>query len=219
MALGAPLESAALDAPVLPRTFYAQPTVRVARALLGKILVRRRRGIVTAGRIVEVEAYRGPRDRAAHSAGGRRTARNEVMWGPAGHLYVYFTYGMHYCCNVVTRGVGQPEAVLLRALEPVAGLPVMRRRRMLRPEHTASGLARGPGNLCRALAIDRRLNGTDLCDGPVVILDAAPVRPATIVASPRIGIAYAGDDALRPWRFYVRDSNAVSGPRSTARRP
>lgn len=204
--------AAALTAPVLPREFYAQPTLRVARALLGKILVRTWRGIVTAGRIVEVEAYRGPTDRAAHSAGGRRTARNEVMWGPAGHLYVYFTYGMHHCCNVVTRGPDRPEAVLLRALEPVTGLATMRRRRTLRSAHTASALARGPGNLCRALAIDRRSNGADLCEGSIVILDAEPVRPATIVASPRIGIPYAGDDELRPWRFYVRDSPAVSGP-------
>ena len=199
--------------PVLPREFYLQPTLRVARALLGKVLVHRARGVVVAGRIVEVEAYRGPSDRAAHTAGGRRTARNETMWGPAGHLYVYFTYGMHHCCNVVTRGPGRPEAVLLRALEPVTGIETMRRRRRLRAGSITSLLARGPGNLCRALAIDRRLDGTDLCRGPVVLLDAPQVPSAAIASSPRIGIPYAGVDALRPWRFYLRDSRAVSGAR------
>ena len=202
-----------LDAPILPAAFYRRPTLRVARALLGKILVHRRRGVVTAGRIVEVEAYRGPEDRAAHTAGGRRTARNEVMWGPGAHLYVYFTYGMHHCCNVVTRSAGQPEAVLLRALEPVAGLAAMRRRRGLAPDLPPPALARGPGNLCSAMAIDRRCDGTDLTVGPIVILDAPTIRSGAIGISPRIGVPYAGAHALRPWRLFVRDSPAVSGRR------
>lgn len=208
----APNLAADLTAPILPRAFYLRPTLRVARDLLGKILVHRRRGSLTAGRIVEVEAYRGPHDRAAHTAGGRRTARNEVMWGPAGKLYVYFTYGMHHCCNVVTRRAGVPEAILLRALEPVAGLPLMQRRRG-RAELAPAALARGPGNLCRAMGIDRHLDGGDLCEGPVVILDAPPIRSVAMLTSPRIGVAYAGPDALRPWRFFIRDSPAVSGPR------
>ena len=205
--------AADLTAPILPGEFYLQPTLRVARALLGKILVHRRRGSITAGRIVEVEAYRGPGDRAAHTAGGRRTARNEVMWGPAGRLYVYFTYGMHHCCNVVTRAAGVPEAVLVRALEPVAGVPLMRRRRSVRAELPAAALTRGPGNLCRAMGIDRRCDGNDLRAGAVVILDAPRMRSTAILASPRIGVAYAGSDALLPWRFFLRDSLAVSGPR------
>ena len=209
----APEAPAELSAPVLPATFYLQPTLRVARDLLGKILVHRRGTSVTAGRIVEVEAYRGPDDHAAHTAGGRRTARNEVMWGPGGRLYVYFTYGMHHCCNVVTRTAGAPEAVLLRALEPVAGLHLMRRRRGLGIDRPPAALARGPGNLCRAMGIDRRFDGAGLRDGPVVILDAPKISPAAISASARIGVAYAGPDALRPWRFFVRDSPAVSGPR------
>ncbi len=196
----------------LPPAFYVRPTLRVARALLGKILVHRHRDGITAGRIVEVEAYRGPEDRAAHTAGGRRTPRNEVMWGPGGRLYVYFTYGMHYCCNVVTRAAGKPEAVLLRALEPVAGIALMRRRRGAR-DLAAAALARGPGNLCRAMGIDRRLDGSDLCDGPVMVLDAPHVPSARVAVGTRIGVAYAGEHALRPWRFFVRSSPAVSGPR------
>jgi DNA-3-methyladenine glycosylase len=196
-------------------TFYERPTLRVARGLLGKILVHRSRDGIAAGRIVEVEAYRGPEDRAAHTAGGRRTPRNEVMWGDGGRLYVYFTYGMHYCCNVVTRRAGEPEAVLLRALEPVLGSALMQRRRGGRDLPT-TGLARGPGNLCRALGIDRRLDGCDLTAGPVVILDAPRVPAGSVVTSPRIGVDYAGDHALRPWRFYVRDSTAVSRPRSSS---
>lgn len=203
--------AAMLTAPVLPPEFYARPTLRVARALLGKIVVRRRRGGITAGRIVEVEAYRGPADRGAHSAGGRRTARNETMWGPGGRLYVYFTYGMHHCCNVVTRAAGEPEAVLLRALEPIAGIAAMRRRRQRAGDLPIAALTRGPGNLCRALDIDRRLDGCDLGRGPVVLLDAPPVPAAAVATSARIGIPYAGSDALRPWRFYVRNSAAVSG--------
>jgi DNA-3-methyladenine glycosylase len=202
-----------LDAPVLPLEFYLRPTLRVARDLLGKIFVHRRRGAVTAGRIVEVEAYRGPEDRAAHTAGGRRTARNEVMWGRGGRLYVYFTYGMHHCCNVVTRAAGVPEAVLLRALEPVVGLPVMRRRRGGRRDLEVAALARGPGNLCQAMGIDRTLDGADLVTGPIVLLDAPRVRADLVGVSPRIGVAYAGDHALRPWRFFVRASPAVSGSR------
>jgi DNA-3-methyladenine glycosylase len=197
--------------PVLDAAFFARPTLRVARALLGKVLVHRSAAGTTAGRIVEVEAYRGPADRAAHTAGGRRTARNEVMWGPGGRLYVYFTYGMHYCCNVVTRGAGEPEAVLLRALEPLSGVPLMRARRGIEGGADA-GLCRGPGNLCRAMGIDRALNDADLRRSAVVLLDAPSAPPRQVARSPRIGVAYAGADAALPWRFYARDSPAVSRP-------
>lgn len=202
-----------LDAlPALAAAFYARPTLRVARELLGRVLVHASPAGVTAGRIVEVEAYCGPDDRAAHTAGGRRTARNEVMWGPGGLLYVYFTYGMHHCCNVVTRPAGAPEAVLLRALDPMSGLALMRRRRRCGADTPPARLCRGPGNLCRAMGIDLRLNGADLTTGPVRILEAPRRPPARLAASPRVGVAFAGSDAHLPWRFYVRDSPAVSRP-------
>jgi DNA-3-methyladenine glycosylase len=203
----------ALPATILPRAFYARATLRVARALLGKVLVHDGPDGVTAGRIVEVEAYRGPKDRAAHTAGGRRTLRNEVMWGPAGHLYVYFTYGMHHCCNVVTCGTDLPEAVLIRALEPVAGVALMRERRGAARSTPDHALCRGPGNLCRAMGIGRSLDGADLVRGPVVIVAAPDLRSPRVARSPRVGVAYAGEDAALPWRFFVRDSAAVSAVR------
>jgi DNA-3-methyladenine glycosylase len=190
----------------------------VARRLLGQVLVHETPDGLAAGRIVETEAYRGPADRAAHSRGGHRSARNEVMYGPAGHAYVYFIYGMHHCVNVVTQRVDVPEAVLIRALEPVAGIDLMRARRGLAvgPEWR---LCRGPGALCRALGIDRAQNGADLTRGALTIR-SAPAVPARLVArTPRIGIDYAGEDAAHLWRFVVTASPAVSGrrPRRTRR--
>jgi DNA-3-methyladenine glycosylase len=165
-----------------------------------------------AGRIVEVEAYRGPADRAAHSFGGRRSARNEVMYGPAGRAYVYFVYGMYHCVNVVTQGSGVPEAVLVRALEPIDGIDRMREHRGLdaAPEWR---LCRGPGALCRALGITRAENGGDLVRGPLRILDAPAIPGSQVRRTPRIGIDYAGADVVRPWRLYVAGSRAVSGRR------
>ncbi len=200
----------------LPRDFYKHPTLRVARLLLGKVLVHEGVKTTLAGRIVEVEAYRGPVDRAAHSFGGRRSARNEAMYGAAGCAYVYLIYGMHHCFNVVCQPEGVPEAVLIRALEPLAGLSLMRRRRRLRGPGvgTTAALAserlcRGPGALCRAMGIDRRHDGADLTRGALRILDAPDV--ATAARSPRIGVAYAGTDAARPWRLYVAGHPCVSG--------
>ena len=200
----------------LPRTFYLQPTLRVARALLGKILLHDTPEGRTAGRIVEVEAYRGPADRAAHSAGGHRSARNEVMYGPPGHAYVYFIYGMHHCMNVVCQPAGRPEAVLLRALEPIAGEPLMRRRRGL-VDAPAWRLCRGPGALCQAMAITRADNGADLLRGRLRILDGPEVPPGAVARTPRVGVDYAGADARRPWRFVVRETRAVSGARLSFR--
>ena len=201
-----------MSAPALPRRSYLQPTLRVARALLGKTLVHDTAEGRTAGRIVEVEAYRGPADRAAHSSGGRRTPRNEVMYGPAGHAYVYFIYGMYFCMNVVCQPAGVPEAVLLRALEPLEGIALMRQRRSL-PDGPEWRLCRGPGALCRALGITRVENGVDLVHGPLRILDAPPVPAGRVVRTPRIGVGYAGAHAALPWRFLLRGSPAVSGRR------
>jgi DNA-3-methyladenine glycosylase len=168
-------------------------------------------GNIASGIIVEVEAYCGPRDLACHSAGGRRTARNEVMYGPPGHAYVYFTYGMHHCLNVVTRGVGIAEAVLIRAAAVVDGAAAMRERRGLVESAPDFRLARGPGNLCRAFAIDRRLNGADLADSTLTIHPAKRFPARVIRRTARIGIDYAGPYVSKPWRFFVRDERAVSG--------
>jgi DNA-3-methyladenine glycosylase len=194
----------------LPRRFYARSALAVAPELLGKILVVRSKSGVAAGRIVEVEAYCGPSDRAAHTAGGRRTPRNEVMWGPPGRLYAYFVYGMHWCANVVTAPAGCPEAVLLRALEPVEGLDLMRARRGARVRDR--DLARGPANLCQALGIDRALNGADLFEAAVFLAQGELARGERIARTPRIGVDYAGSHARRPWRFLIAGSPFVSKP-------
>lgn len=198
----------------LPRRFYSVGSLRLARALLGKVLVHASEAGVVVGRIVEVEAYRGPTDRAAHSFGGRRTPRNETMWGPAGHAYVYFVYGMHWCMNVVAAREGRPEAVLLRALEPLRGVELMRARRG--EQVPDEGLLRGPANLCKGMGIDRRHDGADLVTGSLYVVDGEPVPAKAVVRTPRVGVAYAGEDALREWRLFVRGSRAVSGPRGAS---
>jgi DNA-3-methyladenine glycosylase len=186
----------------------------VARDLLGCLLVHRGAdGHRAEGIIVEVEAYCGPRDLACHSAGGRRTARNEVMYGPPGHAYVYFTYGMHHCLNVVTRGVGIAEAILIRAVVPTRGLAAMRARRALSEHAPAFRIARGPGNVCRAFGIDRSLNGVDLTGSTLTIRRSRLYGPSEVRHTPRIGIDYAGAYVGKRWRLCVRDELAVSGRR------
>ncbi|MCW5893412.1 MAG: DNA-3-methyladenine glycosylase [bacterium] len=207
---------AALDERAPARSFFLQPTLRVARALLGMVLVHDAPEGRTAGRIVEVEAYRGPGDRAAHTWNGRRTPRNEVMWGAPGHAYVYFVYGMHWCVNVTTQEAGVPEAVLIRALEPLVGLDRMRARRGLPATAPDWRLCRGPGALCQALGIGRTQNGADLRAGPLRLLDGTPVPARAVARTPRIGVGYAGAHAVLPWRFALRESRAVSGPRLAA---
>ena len=169
----------------LTRSFYRQPTTHVARALLGKILVHGE----TSGRIVEVEAYLGHDDLAAHSSRGL-TPRTRVIFGPPGHAYVYLIYGMYECLNVVAEPDGTPGCVLIRALEPLTGLALMRERRAGRD------LTGGPGKLTRALAITRAHNGADLTRGPLRILDA-PAPPGPILTTPRIGITQCADWPLR----------------------
>jgi len=187
---------------ILPRSFYSRPATAVAPDLLGKILCRRKGEVLTSGRIVEVEAYLGADDPASHAYRGP-TPRNRSMFGPAGHAYVYFTYGNHYCLNVVTDREGIASAVLIRALEPVEGIEIMRRRR---GRAAGTDLMSGPGKLTRALSIDRKNDGSDLTRGPLWICDdrRSEVR---WVRTPRIGIRRAAD---RLYRFHVLDSLYLS---------
>jgi DNA-3-methyladenine glycosylase len=179
---------------IVPASFFARDTTVVARDLLDKVLVREVGGQVLWGRLVEVEAYLGPEDLAAHSKGGRRTARTEVMYGPPGHAYVYFTYGMHWCLNFVTREEGVPQAVLVRALEPGPGV----------------GRCGGPGLVTRALAIDGGLNGAALAPPDLYVVDdGAPKR--RVYLTPRVGVQGTGIWERRLLR-YVVESPALSRP-------
>lgn len=192
---------------VQPREFYERNTLEVARDLLGKLLVRE----LPAGgrlslRIVETEAYIGENDKACHASKGM-TARNSVMFGEPGHAYVYLIYGMYNCLNLVTEKNGFPAAVLIRAGEPVEGIEIMAslRKNAKKPQDIASG----PGKLCSAMDITRVLNGADVCKkGALYVEDGPAVKD--IVACPRIGVDYAGEDALKPWRFYEKCNSCVS---------
>lgn len=197
-----------MDRRTLSPRFYQKSTLRLARALIGKLLLSRIHGKVTSGIIVETEAYHGADDAACHSYSGRshggRTARTEVMFWSAGHLYVYFIYGNHYCCNVVTERQGVGAAVLIRALVPVDGLPCMMKRRTVR---AANSLTSGPGNLCRALGISKQCNGLDLRSSDLISLACGIRVPRELVrTTARIGISRA---THLPWRF-VADANEVS---------
>jgi DNA-3-methyladenine glycosylase len=186
---------------ILAADFFRRPAPEVARALLGKVLVRVDGGVTRAARLVEVEAYHGPRDRASHARGGP-TPRAAIMYGPPGVAYVYLIYGRSHCLNVVTGEPGEPSAVLLRAAEPLEGCL-----------HST----RGPGNLCRALAVTRaRHDGMDLSGAELFLLDAPP--PAgRVVITPRVGVESAGPPcAVRRWLFLVAGSRWVSGPRPAA---
>ena len=187
----------------LPRQFYARPTLTVARQLLGQRLVRILHGQRLTGRIVEVEAYIGQQDRACHAARGR-TPRTAVMFGPPGTAYVYFIYGMHHCLNVVTEQEGFPAAVLIRALEPLEGLPLMRRQRPGRPDHE---LTNGPGKLCQALSIGREMNGVDLVSSAVLFIEEdAPVPDEAVQTTPRVNVRGDKQALTAPWRFLIGDN-------------
>jgi DNA-3-methyladenine glycosylase len=181
---------------VLPREFYDRPAERVAPDMLGKWLIRRVDGVDRIGRIVEVEAYLGPHDLASHSSKGR-TARTEVMFGEPGHAYVYLIYGMHHCLNAVAGPGEHASAVLIRAVEPISGI---------------EGATNGPGRLCRALGVDRRLNGHDLLGGELYLArpDRRGTRRFRIAAGPRIGVDYSGDWRHKPLRFTIADNPFLS---------
>jgi DNA-3-methyladenine glycosylase len=186
----------------LPRSFYARETLVVARELLGMHLVHQGPGGARIGRIVETEAYRGPKDLAAHSSRGL-TPRTRVMFGPPGHAYVYLIYGFWNCLNVVTAAEGVPHAVLIRALEPIEGV---------------ASATHGPGLLCKAMQIDRGLNGADLLGDSLWLEKPGRYKAPRVARSTRIGVDYAGSWAEKPWRFYDRDSIYVSTVTPAVRR-
>lgn len=196
-----PFEELKLRAAVVGEAFYARPTVDVARDLLGKILVHGR----TAGRIVEIEAYLGLGDLAAHASKGV-TARTRVIFGPPGRAYVYFVYGMYECLNLVTEPDGIPGCVLIRALEPLCGIPVMRKRRPA--ARKMEDLASGPGKLTRAMGITRTLYGRDVTRGDFTVRHLDPEPSFDILATPRIGIRECRD---WPLRFLIAGSPFASG--------
>ena len=195
---------------VLPESFYERKdVVKIARELLGKVLVTNFDGVYTSGMIVETEAYAGISDKASHAYGNRRTSRTEVMYMQGGVGYVYLCYGIHHLFNVVTNLKDVPHAILIRAIEPIDGIDTMLERRkkdMLKPSLTA-----GPGAMSQALGIATRHTGVLLNSAEIYIEDRSiKISGKNIVAATRVGVAYALDDALRPYRFYIKDNTYVS---------
>ncbi len=204
----------------VPLTVLQRPTEELAYQLLNLVLVHESPEGLTAGRIVECEMYRGPGDKGAHSFTGVPTSRTQVMFGPAGHAYVYLIYGMYWCLNVVTEAAGLPHAILIRALQPLEGLELMASRHKPRKNPDSPlKLASGPGKLCRAMGIDRRHYGAPLWEPPFYLAEAPGVWPAYRVArGPRVNIDYAEEARDFPWRFWVDGHPSVSyrkGPVTT----
>lgn len=198
----------------LEREFYNRDSIFVAKDLLGKVLVHEKEGQRISAMIVEVEAYMGVVDKAAHSYGGRRTSRVEVMYGNPGYSYIFLIYGMYNCFNIVTNEKEIPQAVLIRAVEPLDGVEGMAQNRFGKPfdELTKSqrrGLTNGPGKLCGALSLDRSFNGIDLCGNNIYIEDST-VKNLSIVTTKRVGIDYAEEAKDFPWRFYIEGNEYVS---------
>ncbi|MTK11636.1 MAG: DNA-3-methyladenine glycosylase [Clostridiaceae bacterium] len=197
----------------LSREFYSRDTETVAKELLGKILIHEVDGKMLYGKIVETEAYLGIKDKAAHSYGGRRTPRVEVMYGKAGFSYVFIIYGMYYCFNVVTQKAEIPEAVLIRALEPIENLDIIANNRFKKDYNDLTktqikSLTNGPGKLCDALRINKTLNGEDLCDNRLYIVDND--EEFNIITDKRIGIDYAEEARDYLLRFYIENNKYVS---------
>ncbi len=194
----------------LGREFFGRPALEVARDLIGKRLVRASPEGLVCGTIVEAEAYSGVNDPASHAYGGRRTARNEVLWGPPCHAYVYLIYGMYLCFNIVCSTEGDPQGVFVRAVRPLEGVDLMARRRGLEVtnERTRRQLCNGPSKLCIAFAIGRDLYGIDLQGDVLYVLDGE--AGGKVVAAPRVGVDYAGEAAAWPWRFLLEGDPYVS---------
>lgn len=198
----------------LPLSYYLnQDVLFLAKDLLGKVLFTEINGDITAGIIVETEAYFGVVDKASHAYGGRRTERTETLYSQGGISYVYLCYGIHHLFNVVTSVDGEPHAVLVRAIEPLVGQEIMELRRNMPAEKAA--ISSGPGSAAKALGIDRSFNKKDLTENEIWVEDhGIRYTSEDIIAGPRIGVAYAQEDALLPWRFYVKGNKYVSKPRS-----
>jgi DNA-3-methyladenine glycosylase len=199
----------------LPREFYLRSdTIRIAKDLIGKLLVvPLETGERVSGMIVETEAYLGAVDKAAHSYNNRRTARNEITYSIGGHAYVFFIYGMYFQFNVVTDAKDSPHVVLIRAVEPVEGIEIMRERRLVKNPSAKIkdvNLTSGPGKLCIALNINRRLNGEDLLGENIWIEDYKNFSSDKIEIGKRIGIDYAEEFAEKPWRFWLKNNDFVS---------
>lgn len=198
----------------LNREFYNRDSIVVAKELLGKVLVYESGGQKISAKIVETEAYMGIEDKAAHSYGGRRTPRVEVMYGGPGVAYIFLIYGLHCCFNIVTNEADIPQAVLIRAVEPVEGRECMAQRRFgtsyeQLTKSQRKGLTNGPGKLCGALSIDRNVNGEDLC-GNNLYLEEGEDQEFSIVTTKRVGIDYSEEARDYPWRFYIKDNEYVS---------
>ncbi|KFF21948.1 DNA-3-methyladenine glycosylase [Chryseobacterium sp. JM1] len=198
----------------LPLSYYLnQDVLFLAKDLLGKVLFTEINGDITAGIIVETEAYFGVVDKASHAYGGRRTERTETLYSQGGVSYVYLCYGIHHLFNVVTSVDGEPHAVLVRAVEPLVGQEIMELRRNMPAEKAA--ISSGPGSAAKALGIDRSFNKKDLTENEIWVEDhGIRYTSEDIIEGPRIGVAYAQEDALLPWRFYVKGNKYVSKPRS-----
>ena len=190
----------------LDRSFYDRPALNVASDLLGKVLVRRLKGRSFAGVIVETEAYAGPHDLACHASKGK-TPRTSIMFGPPGYAYVYMIYGMYFCLNVVTESEGYPAAVLIRALDPLENVERMRQLRN-DPKRDVD-ISSGPGKLCMAMSINKKLNGVDLT-GKIVWIEDRKLNPGPIQTSPRVGVGYAGEYKDKPWRYFISGNPHVS---------
>lgn len=191
----------------LKREFYERETLDVARELLGKYLVHNTIAGRTIGKIVEVEAYIGAIDLACHAYNGKYTNRTKVMFGEGGHAYVYLIYGVYYCMNIVTNQEHYPEAVLIRALEPIEGIELMENRRKT---DKVLNLCSGPGKLCMAMEITKLQNGMDLCDDTMYLLEGEEIPSECILTTPRINIDYAKEAQEFPWRFIIKDNPYVS---------
>jgi DNA-3-methyladenine glycosylase len=192
----------------LKKNFYNQKTIKVARDILGKFLVRKIGGKMLAGKIVETEGYVGSSDLASHASRGK-TARTALMFGPPGYAYVYLVYGLNYCFNVVTEGENYPAAVLIRAVEPADGIDLMRRHR--HSPRDDKNITNGPGKLCQALKIDKKFNDTDLTGNVLWIEDRGlKIKSSDIVSAKRVGVDYARQYKNKPWRFYLRGNPFVS---------